>query len=303
MPDRADTAAAVLTAVSYAAALTIGLVVFPNSLNGNLPGVATFIALTVLIFPYAAYWALSIRHALAVPLYRRQAFGIAFIVLALWFTIAILTVVPSTWPLAAYTVITNYTFYFLFVVLFYWIDASILASRRSDPLLRDTLYWSKIRIPFWIFNIIVWGIILSMIGYFSIVGDATFLNSVNSGSFPNTPFFQVINIIYNLPFLVLVCGIIYLPAIAIRSKYDKSLRRHFLWFTPTAAGLLLLFFGVFNSLSLPGHLLSGLVFVLIGYTLYRSARSLAPINRLLTVETKSTGAPGVVSSSPPETPS
>lgn len=279
MSDRANITAAVLAAVGYTAAVAIALFV-PNPFNGNLPGLAIFIVLTVPIFSYAEYWALSIRHALAVPLYRRQAFGIAVIVLSLWFTIGVFVVVPTTWPLAAYIVLTNYSFYFLFIVLFYWIDASILASRRSDPLLRDTLYWSRIRIPFWIANIIIWAIPLCVIGYAAVVGDVSLMNELNSGTYPNTPVYQVLRIIYNLPILVLLCGIIYLPAIAIRAKYDRSLRRHFLWFAPTAIGLLLLFFGILGSVGTLGHLLSALVFVLVGYSLYRSAKALVPLNKV-----------------------
>ncbi len=273
MSDRADITAATLTGVGYVAA-------FIMAISTKYSGLPVFLVATIPIFAYALYWALSIRHALAVPLYRRQALGIAFIVVAYWLTLGVFWVVPSTWPLAAYTVITNYSFYSLFIILFYWIDASILASRRSDPLLRDTLYWSKIRKSIWIVVAITWFIPLAVISYAGIAGDVSLMNDFNSGTFPNTELYLLLRIVYNLPILVLICGIIYLPAIAIRARWDQSLRRHFIWFAPTALGLLILFFGIVGSLGSLGLYIGALIIVITGYTLYRSAKALVPLNRL-----------------------
>jgi hypothetical protein len=280
MLDKADIAAALLAIAGFlATGLYITLV--PNAFNGALPGVGVFVLITFPIFSYAAYWAFSIRHALSVPLYRRQAFGIGFIILALWATMGTFILVPSSDPVQIYLPLTNGVFYFLFAVLFFWIDASVLASRRSDPLLRDVLYWTKIRIPFWIVNIIVWVIPLSAI-FYGAIADTNFLNQLNNGTLPNSPAFIALQYIYNLPILVLICGLIYIPAIAIRSKWDKSLRRHFIWFAPLSIGLFLLFF---NPAPLPvpffaGHLLGGIVITVIGFTLYKSSKALVPMNRV-----------------------
>src|SRR5208282_2621530 len=128
MSDRADITAAALVIVGIVVALVYSAFV--------PPGPILFLIVAVPIYSYAAYWAFSIRHALAVRLYRRQAFGIGFIILAIWFTMGAFVLVPST-NLKLYTALTDPSFYFLFIVLFYWIDASVLATRRSDPLLRD----------------------------------------------------------------------------------------------------------------------------------------------------------------------
>jgi hypothetical protein len=270
----------------------------PSSFNGTHPEIVVFLVLTAPIFSYAAYWAFSIRRALAVPLYRRQAFGIGFIVLAFWFAIGAL-IVPTGGPLAVGVTLGTFSFYFLWITLFYWIDASVLASRRSDPLLRDTLFWSRIRIPLWIVNIISWVIPLSVTAYAAGVGNVPLLNQLNSGTFGNSIVDQAFSVIYNiLPVLVLICGVVYLPAIGIRAKSDRSLRSHFMWFTVTIVGLLALFFGLASASTAPvGHLAPALVFVLIGYSLYRSARALVPLNKVSVSLTESISKPGDTASS------
>jgi len=221
--DRADLTAAVLTAIGFFA--TAGyLSITPSAFTGNVPNLQVIILDTLPIYFYAGYWAFSIRHALAVPLYRRQALGIGFIVLAIWTSLAEFAGVPRSLSLRIYAPLTTFSFYFLFFVIFYWIDASVLASRRSDPLLRDTLYWSKVRIPPWIANFVIWGIPLLIIGYASIFGDITLLNEMNTGIFPNSIMGTLLGVIYNvLPLLVPISGLIYLPAIAVRSKWDTGL--------------------------------------------------------------------------------
>lgn len=277
MLDRADLTAAILTVLGVVVGLVYILFVhLANFLSG--PGQILFLFVTIPIYSYAAYWALSIRHALAVPLYRRQAFGIGFVVLAIWSTLGVFVLVPSS-NLRLYTALTNPAFYFLFIVLFYWIDASVLAVRRADPLLRDTLYWNKIRIPFWIANIFIWTIPLLVTANAVIAGNVTLMNQLNSGNFSNSLAGRLFGIIYSLPIIVLICAIIYLPAIAIRSKWDKALRRHFLWFAPSAVCLLVLFFFGIMSTSI-GHVILVPVLGIMGYSLYRSAKALVPLNRI-----------------------
>ncbi|HZW54889.1 MAG TPA: hypothetical protein VFF30_01220 [Nitrososphaerales archaeon] len=109
------------------------------------------------IYVYAAYWAFSARQALAVRLYRNQSLGIGLIVLAFWASLGS-GFTPGSAPLQLRVALIQVSFILAVIVLFYWIDASLLASRRSDPLLRDTFRWSNLRIPFWIANIIMWGL-------------------------------------------------------------------------------------------------------------------------------------------------
>jgi len=285
--DRADLTAAVLTAIGFFA--TAGyLSITPSAFTGNVPNLQVIILDTLPIYFYAGYWAFSIRHALAVPLYRRQALGIGFIVLAIWTSLAEFAGVPRSLSLRIYAPLTTFSFYFLFFVIFYWIDASVLASRRSDPLLRDTLYWSKVRIPPWIANFVIWGIPLLIIGYASIFGDITLLNEMNTGIFPNSIMGTLLGVIYNvLPLLVPISGLIYLPAIAVRSKWDRSLRRHFVWFAPVVLFLFVFFLNFPDSLV--GHLVPGLIIAVTGFTLYKSAKLLVPLNRISPLEIATRG--------------
>ena len=119
-------------------------VVFPDALTSNALQSILFLVAAIPIFSYAGFWAFSIRQALAVRLYRRQAFGVGFVVLAMFFTFAVFALVPGTANLEVAAGLTNSAFYLLFFVMFYWLDTSILATHRADPLLRDTLHWSKI---------------------------------------------------------------------------------------------------------------------------------------------------------------
>ena len=278
MPDKADLIAVVLATVGFLATV-VYVTTVPNSFNGNVPSFEVILLDTVPIYFYAGYWAFSIRHALAVPLYRRQALGIGFTILAIWGSLAEFAGLPKSLSLRIYVPITTFTFYILFFVIFYWIDASILASRKSDPLLRDPLYWSKVRIPLWIANSIIWGIPLVMISAAAFLGNTTLLEQMNMGTFPDSVAGNFMTIIYNFaPLLAPIVGVVYLPAIAIRSKWDRALRRHFVWFSVVALFLVVFFL---NPPDTPeGHLIPGLIIVITGFALYKSVRALVPLNRI-----------------------
>lgn len=268
MLDRADIAGIFLVAAGSIAALLFALF-DPSTFSNGSAGAPSFIIVTGPMFFYAAYWAFNIRHALRVHLYRRQAFGVGVIVLALWSTVGIFGALQNVLSLQIFSAVSNLTWYFLWLTLFYWIDASVLASRRSDPLLRDTLYWSKLRIPLWTVNLIAVGVTFAVLGYAEVNGNVALLNQVALGSLDN----PILNFLYGLPvFLGLVCGVVYLSAVSIRSKWDRTLRKHFAWF----ALFLLLTIGIIGPLSLIGPA----SFLLAGFALYRSARSLVPLNRI-----------------------
>jgi hypothetical protein len=228
------------------------------------------------LYSFAAYEAFAIRRALAVGLHRNQALGIGFVALGLILSTASqaaeVPFLPPGSPGPFGTPIDLPFIYFALLVLFYWIDASIRAGRRSDPLLRDTLMWSKVRI-------IVWGVTLGLIA----IPSALFLYLVIAAGLspfaqPNvSPFlFPLLSIPFYIP---IPFGAVYLPLVAKRSK-DPTLRRHLSWF-----GLLVVdFFGLSLLFSLPPILYvfvaRPVAFNLGGYLMYRSARSLVPINRL-----------------------
>ena len=223
----------------------------------NLARVAWLLVTAAVLF-YASYWALIIRRALAVQSYRNQALGVALIALFQGVTtigFAGTEGASGRTPLDLLALGAN-TILFLFV--FYWIDASVLAAKRSDPLLRDTLHWRSLRL-------VLWPLIISF------AAAAVVSN-------------------FSLPFniiLTLVAGAASLPVAARRSR-DPTMRRHLIWFGLYAAFLLAFFFNLGGLLNVSIGSPASFVFLGIGslmyfaasYCLYRSAVSLAPLRQL-----------------------
>ncbi len=221
------------------------------------PGVASpgigfnvlFYAIAIFPFAYPAYWALSIRRALAVRLYKSQALGIGLVCLAY----------------VAGSLDNTGTAYGIFILLvFYWIDASFRAARRSDPLLRDSIHWTKLRIVFWIINggIIIGETVGVPLGY-SILTPTS--NSLGGS-------------LLAVPFFIIAASGVALGTVVARRSGDSTLRRHLAWFALFVfAQFAIIIVAQVNSLS-------GFVYFLgfdfAGFFLYKSARSLVPLNRL-----------------------
>ena len=229
---------------------------------------------------YATYWAFSIRRPLRVHLYRRQAFGIGFLVLAIWVVLGVFISIGLNVSTPMATLEQFSAFYFLFFVLFYWIDSSVLASRRSDPLLRDTLQWSKVRIFLWasiiITTLIPLVILIDVIG----TSNSALFDQMNNGTLGGPVISNLLGgVVLNYPIVIPIVGLIYLPVISIRSKWDRNLRMHFIWFVPASLGDLLIFFGipVPESVSV---VLDPLILIGMCYALYRSAKALVPLHRV-----------------------
>ncbi len=240
-----------------------------------------FLALWLVVtglFIYSAYWAFTIRKVLLASLYRRQALwvggmGIYFVVLSAFLSIA-LTLQLNTFAtnLAGGLIIS-----FGFVLIFLWIDSTIRVARRSDPLFRDTLRWSKLRYWFWVIT-------------FGGAGGSL-VTSITSGFSTIAPY----------------GGVLFFGAIALlisaRRSGDKTLRRHFEW---TAVCIFLLWIAsqaqqpLFRVIS-DTFLVQSLIYPIVAvgaYCLYRSARSLIPLTHLDTTDTTVPGIP----TSPPSTP-
>ncbi len=278
MPDRADATAAIVAAVSLLVGFLYVLAFPSSSFVNGIPTPPVYLIWAVPIFSYAAYWAFAIRHALAVRTYRRQALGIGIVVVGVFGIILVFVLVPTGSTVSA-SFIQFVAFDVLFLVLFYWIDASVLTTRRYDPLLRDVLYWRKIRIPLWIAIIVTTMIPICILSYIALTSNLALFNQVNNGTFGGPVVESALNIVANFAIVIPILGIIYLPASALRAKFDKNLRRHFLWFAPSMVFLLLIFFG-----SLSGSYTRALFLVITGYCLYRSAKALVPMNRVSLVQ-------------------
>jgi hypothetical protein len=222
--------------------------------------------LSVVLFAYAAFWAFNIRQAQIVRIYRNQALGMGLLALA-WILFFIGAVSSSIFFPAAFGVQAA-GFNLVMIVLFYWIDASVLAARRSDPLLRDSLDWSKVRRVLW--GIIVGSAILatSLASYYEFTTNALpqFMSSANGA----------LGILYLSVYFVVPAGIIMLPIAAYRSK-DRYMRRNLEWFG--AFVVVVEFVGSVGNASNSAILLFGGLCVA-AYCLYRSAKSLVPLNRI-----------------------
>lgn len=233
----------------------------------QLIGIITGGVLSQALFAYTAYWAFNIRRALVVRVYRNQALGIGLVALS-WILIFFNNIffggVLFT-EFVAFFAINN----LVGLMLFYFIDNAVLAGRRSDPLLRDTLHWQRLRAMLWPLAFVSTGISISLAVYFQLT----------TGSEPQFMVF----VGYLLIYVIEPPSLTALLVTALRSK-DPLLRRQLVWF-----GLFLLMLA-FVDFSRVTNLLNGIgIFVGLivgGYCLYRSARSLAPLNRIPLEKTK-----------------
>jgi len=240
----------------------------------------------VFIFAYAAYWAFVIRRSLAIRLYRNQALGIGMVALS-WGVTGLVFLVLSSFSIlfTTHNPFRNASLsaYIALLAVYYWTDASTLASRRSDPQLRNTLHWNKLRRYLWVAEVISTTVVIAA-GFglgFSPMG----LTKVASSSVIDSVLFTIV---YSLPFLLTgLSSVAVLPLISRRSG-DVYLRSHLRWFGIFC--IFLLFAFVINravSATPLGQIeyLIPIIFassLAVGaYCLYKSAKSLVPLNRIL----------------------
>lgn len=230
---------------------------------------------TVLVCAYATYWAFIIRHSLVVRLYRNQALGVGMVALSVLLVVTLVTAIIYVTGQLNPGQIASPLVFFLFILIFYWIDSSVLAARRSDPRLRDTLHWRRLRI-------VLWGVLIFAVSFILILlafPEAT-------GSVP-TPGQSVLLLPLFLTTIYLpsIAGIVVIPVAARRSG-DITFRRHLKWFGGFAASLVLFLAGSMlvgggpPSSTFLGQVTIEIGFTLGGYALYRSAKALVPLNRI-----------------------
>jgi len=219
------------------------------------------------IFGFGAYWAWEFRSAFASPLYRRQALWVAAIAsyFAVYFVVVATTMMLGVGPLAGTAVprIAASMFVYLGVTMFFiWIDSTVKLARRSDPLRRDTLSWSKLR---WFFGLLV------------VIGTFFALVETPAYSFTQaTPIFGPIGVT-----LLVGAAVLYVSG---RRSGDPLLKAHLRWFGYFAA--ILWVTSVIEGSSLARSAaasplvdaVSYAAFWISAYFLYRSARDIAPLS-------------------------
>jgi hypothetical protein len=223
----------------------------------------------VAAYSYIAYSAVAIRRTMAGGLYRRQALGVGLIGLV-FVVIYLDNYLPYDNVLG---IITGLVFYAMVLVLLYWVDSSILAARRSDPLDRDTLKWSMIRWIVWVVSVSVIIATITAASYYTI-GAGTF----NPPDYLNLLF----SILFPIPiYIAAFCGVIVIPVAARRSG-DITLRKNLQWFFVFLAIQLILQGGLGQVLSndlTKSNLVDGFALLLGIYPLYQSAKKLIPLYR------------------------
>jgi hypothetical protein len=246
-------------------AFIVTVILYPVSSDiATLISVFAYIA----IVSYAVYWAFSIRRALSVRLYRNQELALGFVAGSQFL------------DLTSHGVFVNLHYYLAYfvgeaivsVILVYFIDASVVAGRMSDPRLRDTLHWRRLRMFIWLAVIAVLLAIISVATYSQIsTGGVPFSLAVSLNSAG-----VLFDLVWGSLFVVAI------PITAIRSK-DPRLRAHLVWFTVfIALGFVLAPIGN-GVVPVPATVQT---FVILGsligegYCLYRSARALVPLNRI-----------------------
>ena len=235
--------------------------------------------LLLLIFAYAAYWAFAIRRSLAVRVYRNQALGVGLIALGpIAFSLELVVLGGPTLTNTLLDTIHLATGFGTTLLTFYWIDASVLAARRSDPLLRDTFHWTRLR--FFLWTLIIAGVVADVfvvVVYEGLGSIALFGTSAGT----------LLSNLWLVPTLTTgVSGVLVVPTIALRSR-DAVFRSHLKWFALFVAAVLILIAAsaagivfITSTSASTSSLIEFPTFLAGGYFLYRSARSLVPLNRL-----------------------
>jgi hypothetical protein len=246
------------------------------------------------VFIYGAYWAFVIRRALVGRIYRAQALWLGALFIAglvasdgvllpsgsnLFLTAFVRFIAFGPWPI---------------LVVFAFLDSTIPLLRRSDPLLRSVLHWKKLRIGIWavLAFSMVFAVYVSMYlpACFSIANTPACISSAMSNSGWLGAILGFWGGYYWVDAsLVLIPGVTAL-LIGGRRSSDTVLRQSMKWLglgLLCVPGLVLVslveaILGVsyYDMIYSYGIVPWNVVAILLGYALYRSARSLAPLNRL-----------------------
>jgi len=224
---------------------------------------------------YAAYWAFSVRGALAGRIYRRHAFLLG--------VVCVLVAATGFLTYSTNQVINDLLILFysvLYIFVFAFIDSTVPVARRSDPLLRSIFGWDNLRIALWVDTaafVAVNAITQASYSNFLLVSNSTLL-------LLNILWFVLASILFGASGVALVIG-------ARRSR-DPFFQRSLKWLGLVLIVVMLSFVEVtIISFVVPGlsqfdfyysyyNLPYGFLSIIYSYFLYRSARSLAPMSSL-----------------------
>jgi len=268
----------------------------PDSLGPALANLS-YIAVGA-VFLYGAYWAFAIRRALVGRIYRSQALWLGALFIAGLIASDGVLLPSSSNPFV--TAILKFLAYgpWPILVVFAFLDSTIPVLRRSDPLLRSILYWKKLRIAIW--SVLAFSTIFAI--YVTIYLPACFSTANTpaciSSALSNSGWLGAVLGFWGGYYWVDASLVVILGAAALligaRRSSDTVLRESVKWLGVgllCVPGLVLVSVveGVmgasyYDMIYSYGIVPWNAVAVLLGYALYKSARSLAPLNRLPPIE-------------------
>jgi hypothetical protein len=228
------------------------------------------------IYLYAAHWAFAVRRALVSRIYRSHALWLG----ALGVMLAVTMFITYSGNTTRLLVVGTYNS-ILFAVVFAFADSIVPVARRSDPLLRSILRWGKLRIA-------LWAVVVPMV--------LTNTIPILGPSFANSP---AGNIVVNIGWYILATILFIFMAAALvtgaRRSRDLVLRVSLKWLGVLLSLTVVRVLDAAMQTTVLGVSLSDYAYsypaligaalsILSAYALYRSARSLAPINRLPSIE-------------------
>ena len=274
MQDRIEKVVVYLTLIA-ALACAISFGVFPNVILYAFNDV--FIAL---FWGYSIYWALGLRRLLSAQLYRNQSLGEGLIAVG-WIAFGVSTSI-STYASGGnggglVETTSSVTLVIALATTFYFVDSSVLAARKSDPLYRNTFYWGRLRF-------VIWPIIAISLFALLVIGvvSPSFFGPQGGPAWFNIPVFVAV-------FGTLASAVVLLPVAGRRSR-DQTLRKNLEWFGLFGASFVVFIVLGLSAVGSLSVVFFSLSFIVGGYCIYRSTKSLAPINKL--PEMKAGAAPG-----------
>lgn len=219
-----------------------------------------FVGLPI-IWIYAAYWAFDIRRALSTNVFRNQALGMGLVAIGWLLVNTVYSFgLPTTAEVGAPLIVV--------ALSFYWIDTSIFAAQRTDPLQRNTMRWREVRWLLW--------------PTFGLLFTLTLLVEYSPPLAAWQPVWLGILWLPSFMIPAAILAAVFVKSV-MRSK-DRTLRRHLRWFGLSFVGL----FATLIITELIVTSLGGIVsdattssgFTVFAYCIYRSAKSLAPLERM-----------------------
>jgi len=224
-----------------------------------LQGIAE--AVTVAIFLFAAFRAVTIGRALVNRVYRNRAYvtGIFAIFLAVASLVAVVSV---SWSGSVY----GFEPVFIFVLL----DTTILVSLDTDFFHRNTLRWRQVRL-------VAYAAIVAFLAVGEVIPNiASSIPSYCASATCPTTVGEIAMVVDAASLFFALVYVLLTALVSARRSSDMPLRR-FLEYTG-----ILLFFYLVNTLifGLVTQAISPFFFVVFAYVMYRMAMSLSPVARV-----------------------